>query len=195
MSLGTLTYATMISQVTNWIKTNCTNITNFAGIPSCFKSGYSVSGKCNHPNGCPSDGKGVYDKYTVTISGNVLTQATGSDVDSKMTDFWTNYCGNLDVNLNISPENYLGFIQDMVSFCSARVFMSVSEYSANKYVVYYNGNTTYSNYVALSSTQSQYRFVTATDVAYNAEGILYNIINATNQTIRLIPVRYNTNIA
>lgn len=195
MSLGTLTYATMISQVTSWIKTNCTNISNFAGMPSCFKSGYSVSGKCNHPNGCPSEGKGVYDKYTVTISGNAIAQATASTVDTQMTSFWTDYCGNLNTNLNISPENYLGFIQDMVSFCSGRVFMAVSEYSANKYLVYNGGGTTYSNYVTLSPTQKQYRLVYATDIAYDAQGILYNIINATNQTIRLIPVRYSTNIA
>lgn len=195
MSLGTITYSQMVDLVKNWIKTNCTNISNFGSIPSCFKSGYSVSGKCSHPNGCPSEGRGVYDKYTITISGNIVSEVATSTVDSQMSSFWSTYCGSLNVNLNITAENYIAFMQDMVSFCSGRVFMAVSEYSANKYLIYNSGNTTYSNYVTLSSTQKEYRFVTATDVAYDARGILYNIINAVNQTIRLYPTRYSTTIA
>lgn len=189
MSLGTITYSQMVDLVKNWIKTNCTNISNFGSIPSCFKSGYTITGNCSGT--FPTS---LVDKYTVTISGNVVSEVAASTVDSQMSSFWSTYCGSLNVNLNITAENYINFIQDMISFCSGRVFMAVSEYSANKYLVYNAGNTTYLNYATLSSTQKEYRFVTATDVAYSAQGILYNIINAVNQTIRLYPARYDTNI-
>ena len=191
MSLATVTYGTMISQVTIWIKTYCKNIADFNNLESCFKSGYSATGSCTGTFPYSN----LADKYTVTLIGNAVSSVGTGTVDTQMNEFWTNYCGGLNTSLPISPTNYLGFIQDMTSFCSARVFMAVSEYCANKYLVYYSGSTTYSDYVTLSSAESQYRFVTATDVAYNAEGILYNIINATNKTIRLYPARYSTTIA
>ena len=187
MSLGTVTYGTLIDQVKNWIKTNCINIANYSGLPACFKSGYSATGNCT------STGHAGYytSQYTVTIASGAVAQVTAATVDTQMTSFWNDYCGGISVSLNVTPTNYFAFIQDMTSFCSARVYMANSEFSTNSYLVYNSGGATYVNYKALTSSQQSYKLITADDIAYNAQGILINVINAVNQSLRLQSLHYN----
>lgn len=190
MSLGTITYGEMITQVKNWIKTNCWNIANYANIPACFKSGFYINGNC------AMDTHAAYynSTYTLYITGYDVAQVTSDVVDAQMLNFWTDYCGNISVGLPITPTNYLAFIQDMTSFCSARIYMAVSQFSADKYLVYNAGSATYLDYKALTANQQSYKIINASDVAYQSQGILINIIDAVNQAIRIFPTRYDVTL-
>lgn len=192
MTLPTnVTYSTMIDQVKQWIKTNCINIANFGSLPACFKSGQTAAS-----GSCTSTGHADYynSTYTVKVSSNAVAQVAASTVDTQMTNFWTDYCGNININLNITPTNYLAFIEDMTSFCSARVYIACSEFSQNRYLIYNDGAATYVNNRQLTSSQQAYKLITATDIAYTSQGILINIINAVNQTLRLRPVYYSVTL-
>ena len=186
MSLGNLTYGVLIDQVKTWIKSNCINISAYGTLPACFKSGYS--------NVVAQSGN--YTCTVVTI-GDTVSEVLSSVVDSDMLSFWANYCGNLSVGLQVAPTNYIAFIQDMICFCSERVYIAASQFSQTNYLVYSSGEKSYSSHKVLSSTQQSYKLIMVDDVAYlndNSKGILTGIINDVSKNIRLQCVRYDLNI-
>lgn len=171
MTIASVTYQSLVDVVKNWIKTNCSNISNYANIPTTFKAGYQSKVRYAGNDTSPSS-------YTITISGNAVTSATTANVDSDMTAFLSS-CGLTNLAQNIPASEFLDFIKDMVVFCSTKLVIVGSQLSTTKYLCYDTSNTTYNDKFALDTNQA-YKMMEATDITT----LLSNIITLTRQTIR-----------
>lgn len=171
MIVGTVTYENIVNVVKNWVKTNCTNITNFAGIPAVFKSGYTTTVQYAGDATSPS-------KYTTAISGNAVASVASSTVDTDMTNFLISV-GVSNISSKIPDAEFLDFMKNMVVFCSTKISYVTSQYSTNKYLIYDTTHTTY-NYNVEISDEAQKRLVYAQDVL----DLLTSVITVTKQNMR-----------
>lgn len=172
MTIGTITYQTLVDVIKTAIKSNCINIYNYAGIPASYKAGYT--NKVLYAG----SGTASLSYYTCTIKSNDIKSVTSSTVDTDMTAFLSS-CGLTNLAQNIPASEFLDFIKDMVVFCSTKLVMVGSQLSTAKYLCYDTSNTTYNNKFALDTNQA-YKIMEATDITT----LLSNIITLTRQTIR-----------
>ena len=134
--LQSITYQTIVDAVKTYIKTNCANITNFAGIPNVFKNGYSNKITISGGNAAAT----CY--CTVTLSANEISQATTTDVDNDMTAFLQSIIPVAVLSQPITDSELIKFINDMTIFCSARMTYSTSIYNTGtSYLVYNKAQT------------------------------------------------------
>lgn len=181
MPIANITYQELVDTFKNVIKTNCINITNFASIQACFKSGWTQTLQLNYQNP-------ISYQYIKLIS-NFIQQATAADVDNDMSSF-LNSIGVTNLTKNISEHDYLDFINNLVSFCCTKCNFSVSQYAQNtKYLIYNKNNT----------------FFEKTKVIQNIEGarlidpesfqtIHHCLLITINQTARVVPCKYSVAI-
>lgn len=180
MSIGNITYGTVVNLVKNWIKTNCVNITNFAGIPSVFKSGYTSS------TVFAGAGTAAVATYIYNLTGNAISSVGVSTVDNDMNNFITTIGINDKLNQPIPASEFINFINDMVSFCSTKVCFTTSQFHNVGYTVYYPQNTAYSSVVTLP-TNFDIKVIEATD----AIKILNSLFGVIQQNIRNVTCRYS----
>lgn len=179
MPLGTFTYENVVNQVKNWIKSNCVNITNFAGINGSFKSGWSTSGTVL-----------TSPQYTGTYSVGIsryVSQVTTATVDTDMTNFCNTYGISSRLSQNIPANEFYHFIQDMISFICTKCVYTVGQYAqSTRYLIYYTGNTSYGNTFTISTTDTK-RLAQATD----ATSLMTTMFDIVGRNIRCIPVTYS----
>lgn len=180
MPIGSMTYQNIVDEVKKWIKANCTNITNYAGIPSVFKSGYSLKTKF-----AGDDAGKALSYHTATLTGNAVPSVTASTVDTDMTNFLKTI-GVTDASATIKPAEFLDFMEDMISFCSTKLAYSTSQFSTNKYLIYATANTSYINTRTISDTNN-YKLSMAEDV----NNLIDSFTTVVKQKIRNKPVTYS----
>lgn len=150
-----LTYNELKNTVTNWIKTNCMNISNYGAISSAVKSGYQYT--------IGTFGGGAYtEKATAIISSPLNEPTSASQVDIDMNEFWT-IIGS--PSGYISPYTFYPFINNMVSFCCTKIAYIYSQPNKSgnslKYLIYYPQNKTWKFYTPI--VESEYRLIDASD--------------------------------
>lgn len=177
MPIATITYNEVVTLVTNWIKANCVNISNYAGMPSCFKPGYKVTTRY-------AGNDSVNATYTVTIV-NSIPQVAATTVDSDMTAFLTSIGANTRLNDTLPASEFINFINDMVTFCATKCAFSVSQYSTSKYLVYNASNTTYLSPINITTNE-----VLKVIEAFDILSILNSLGVIINEYIRAIPCKY-----
>lgn len=188
MTISTVTYNTFVNRVKSYIQTRCDNFTNFGSIPSCFKSGYSVTyeADCADKSACVTYSAGA----TFTIANSsVITQVTTERLDSDMNSFLNTYCSAVNLDNPISQKNYLAFLQDMTCFCCAHCKYATSYFSTDTYLVYIPSAVYVHPPVLVSD--SGYKFVQAIDVDYESKGLIDNIFNNSGDTNRQFNVYYS----
>lgn len=184
MTIATITYQQLVTVVTDWVKANCSNIANFAGIESYFKSGWTT-GKQRYAGNDTSPSC-----YTVTISGNIVSQVAATTVDSDMTTFLATNCGLSNLSQNIPDSEFLDFIKDMVVFCSTKVVNVASQYSSTRYICYDTGNTSYTNPFLINTSDAK-KMLLASDITE----LLGNIITLVRQNMRNKTCQYTITLS
>ncbi len=178
MTIAAITYQQVVDIVKNWIKANCVNIANFAGMDGHFKSGWT-SGKIRFEGNDTSPSC-----YTVTLSGNAVSQVAASTVDTDMTNFLSS-CGLTNLSQNIPASEFLDFIKNMVVFCSTKISLTASEYVSKTYIIYDTANTTYNDKYNIDTNDAK-KMMLATDIIQ----IMNNIITLVRQNMRNKVVSY-----
>lgn len=178
MPLASITYNEVVTLVTNWIKANCTNIANYAGMPSCFKPGYSVKTRF-------AGNDSVNANHTETIVKSIA-QVAAATVDSDMTSFLTSIRANTRLNDQLLASEFINFVNDMITFCSTKCSFAVSQYSTSKYLVYTSENTVYMSPIDIT-TAEEFKIIAASDIL----SILNSLGNVIKQNLRTIACTYN----
>lgn len=191
MSLATVTYNSFINTVKDLIKANCINISDYSSLPSCFKSGYSVSyeATCADKSTCITYSAGATFKIA---NSSVISEVAASQVDTNMSSFLNTYCSAVNLDNPISQENYLAFMQDMICFAFAHCKFATSYFTYNTNYLVYISSVMYNNPHVLVSDKG-YKFVQAIDINYESKGLLDNIFNNCSDTNRLYNVYYSVN--
>lgn len=184
MAIASVTYQQVVNTVVSWIQTNCANISNYAGIQSYFKTGYT-SGKVTYAG----SGTASLSCHTTTLKSNGVSSVSAATVTSDMTSFLST-CGLTDLSKTIPTSEFLDFIKDMVVFCSTKVVMVASQYSSTKYICYDITNTTYNDKMQLD-TNSSMKIMEATDITQ----LLSNIITLVRQSMRNKTCQYTVTMS
>ena len=184
MAIANMTFQKLaIDTVASWISTNCTNISNYAGIPAAFKSGYSDVVTY------AGTGTAAVSKHTATIAANAVPQVTSATVTSEMTSFLSAR-GITDLTKNIPQSEFLDFVKDMISFACTKCTWTTSQFNTNKYLIYWSGNTTFYNYYALTDTAT-----TKVSAANDVVELSKSVIDIVRQNIRNKAVKYSITLS
>lgn len=179
MALSAITYNTVVEHVKSWILANCMNFdTTIANLPACFKTGYSVVTTIT-----------TNAKSTVTISKGV-SQVASTTVATDMTNFLTTIQVNDKLNTNIVANEFLNFVEDIISFCSTKIGIAASQYSTTNYMVYLTGNTNYSSLKNITTTTA-YRLIDDADITT----LINFITSVVRQNIRPYVCTYSVTLA
>lgn len=182
MSLANITYNEIIEAVKNYIKTNCTNIANYSSIPACFKSGYTASGQI-------AGNATANSTYSVSIT-KAVAQVNDSTVDTDMTNFINSLGLGNKLTTNCSANNFFNFMNNMISFCSTKLAFATSQYSTNKYLIYYTNNSSYKDVYNIEE-EKIIRLIYASDI----HQMLNAVFNIAKQNIRNVPCTYSITVA
>lgn len=133
-----ITYTSIINIIKNYIKSNCLNVSNFAGIPNQYKTGYTRvigSASANY----------IGEGARATIA-NPVTEVTASTVDSDMATFLTNIgISSSALSYPVDDSSFTPLFTNLAIFCTARVCYAMSNSSNSgtdaKILVYYTGNS------------------------------------------------------
>lgn len=185
MAIGNITYNTIISLVLSYISTNCANISSYNNIPACFKSGYSLTENIPHTGG-------NYNPIAVTtITNTPVQQVLIATVESEMTSFLNSIGLTSDkLNNQLAGEEFYDFINDISSFCTTKLCIVSSQYSADKYLIYNPFNTSYSSLQQISGTQAS-KLITVTD----ANEILNCLITIIQENMKYVACQYSITVS
>ena len=100
--------------------------------------------------------------------------------------FFLSSIGVSNVNATLTAGVFFNFINDMISFISTKCAFTVSQYSSNRFLIYWTGNTTYANTYKINLS-AQEKISQYSDI----HQMLNAIFNIAKQNIRCIPVQYN----
>ena len=185
MAIANMTFQKLaIDTVASWISTNCTNISNFAGIPAAFKAGYAPAATTY-----AGSGSAAVSKYTIKLTANAVPQVTSATVTSEMTSFLSAR-GITDLTKNIPQSEFLDFVKDMISFACTKCTWTTSQFNTNKYLIYWSGNTTFYNYYALTDTAT-----TKVSAANDVIELSKSVIDIVRQNIRNKAVKYSITLS
>ena len=183
MAIGDITYNEIIVLIKNWIKSNAINISNFNAIPAQFKAGWSTGANIS------SNGPHYTSRYSVVIS-KAVNQVAATTVDNDMNAFLNSIGVASKINQNIPTSEFLNFINDIISFCSTKLGFAISQFNANRYLIYITENRSYNSLIQIK-TNLNVKVIEANDI-----NILFNaIINIIKQNIRCYPCKYNYSFA
>lgn len=183
--IPTLTYRTLSDLVKNYAKATCINITNFAGLPACYKAGYSWE--------VGSGGEGAGRMSSIA---NPIVQVAASTVDTDMTNFLNNIgvpASALDYP--IDNANLDNFILDLIVFVSTKIGFAVSQSgnaasSASKYVVYMNNNgLDYTNIRKVAPKEEG----KGAEYIYSGpemQDIMNKFFNSVKKSVRMAPIKF-----
>lgn len=142
MSTPNVTYQTIITQVLNWITTNCKNVgTNYDSLDSFFKSGSSVTvAKTVSKSVDQTSPKNGTDHACATFSVSVATgisQVGASTPESELTTFLNGL--NLPKSAwsyPIDNKNLYAFLYNIFLFCSFKIVNVATVVPANAGTLY-----------------------------------------------------------
>lgn len=176
-----ITYQELADTVRNFVTSNCTNVSNYSSLPSCFKSGYSDSSRIGG-----NDFQNVTVTYTITKS---VPSISSSIVTSEFNGF-LNQCGmNMKLSQNLSSNNFFVAFNNFVSFVATKVAVAISQFSSQSYLIYIQ-NSGYRDLIT-PSTELDNRLATATDVPL----MLNAIIDTARQNFRCFACQYSVSIS
>lgn len=174
MSIGNVTYKSLKDLVVTYIVDNSYNInsTKFNSLPNYFKSGYSKT-VYTAPNG-----SGYTSHIYISITDNIVSLVSNT-VDSNITTFLAN-AGYTNLNANIPTSQFIGYFNNLISFCSRYLRFSTSQFTSTAYLIY--GDT--------GSTASYTGEADDLIRAKSMNDILNILQNRLNIVIKCYPVRY-----
>ena len=186
MSIENITYKQMSDTVSSWIKSNCSNISNYASINSCCKPGYSYSVYTNEFR--------MVENATASITSS-LKQINSSVVDSQLSQFLSSI-GISNINAIVPENNFYTLINDLVAFCTSKLKFIVSQSNNNtnsavKYLVYDDSQAVQSNYVVNVQQTPVYNYICKASTATQLTQYLIILIKS---TIRTVSCRYSFSI-
>lgn len=186
--IETITYSQIIDVVKNWIKSNCSNITNYNGMNNCVKNGYSYT--------VGSSGSNAWvESATASLSSSITGAVSSGTVDTDMSTFLSTIAPSIsDLNVSVTPDNFYKFINDMCCFCCTKLAYVTSQ-SGNastsfvRYLIYWSGNTTWSYNITINPSEVQNYFIIASDINVFWQNIV-DMMTRISGNIRVLPVRY-----
>lgn len=183
MTIVNVTYETIRDTVKNWVKSNCSNITNYDGMSSAVKNGYSYT--------IGSSGKTAYTESATATLSSSLTSVTTSQVDTDMNTFWSLIGSPSGV---IAPDMFYKFINDMACFCATKLAFITSQSgnassSSVKYLIYWSANTNWNYNVKIDKSTVSQHYISASDVSMLWQNII-DMMTRVNGNIRVIPCKY-----
>lgn len=186
MTLGPITYQNIVDTVKTWIKANCVNITNYAGMSACVKNGYSYQ--------IGSSGSSAYIETAKASLSSQIIQLSASIVDSDMSNFLISVGASSFLNTNVSQDNFFKFISDMVCFCGTKLAYATSQSnnsstSTVRYLIYNNLNSTYNYKINIVQSSATTEILKANDTAVFLNYII-DLINQIGNNIRVVPCKY-----
>lgn len=187
MSISKVTYNTFVNKIKDLLIADCLNISNYDLLPSCFKSGYSMSyeADCADKSTCITYSAGATFKIA---NSSVVNTVSSTQVNIDMNNFLSTYCSAVNLDNPISERNYLAFMENMNCFACAHCKFATSYFTQNVYLIYIS-SVIYNNPRTLLSDQG-YKFVQAIDVDYESKGLIDNIFNCCGDANRLHNVYY-----
>lgn len=180
--IQSITYNTIINNIKTYIKNNCVNITNYAGLPSAFLSTYSNTVTISGGNAAAT----CY--CTITASSNYIVQASTSDVDTDMTNFCNTIGLTSYLNDPVKDTEFVKFMNDIINFCGTKLAFSTSIYNSNRYLIYNKNQTTYGTTYTINAGSAN-KIIGTTDVTTAINTLMTEV----NKVIREIPVQYSLN--
>lgn len=184
MAIENITYESIRDTVKNWIKSNCSNITNYAGMSSAVKNGYSYT--------IGSSGSNAYTETAkATLSSSLSSATNASQVDTDMNTFW-NLIGS--PSGNITPDNFYKFINDMACFCATKLaFITSQTGNANsssvRYLIYWTSNNNWNFDIYIDKSTATHHYIIANDVNTFWKNII-DMMTRVDGNIRVIPCKY-----
>ena len=193
MSLGNMTYGTVVDTVKNWIKTNCTNISNYSGMSTGIKSGYNYT--VSTYSIAIETQTTVYTETAKGTMTNSLAEVSSSVVDTDMNNYLYQIGIYNRLSENISINNLYKFIDDIVIFCCSRVYFITNQTSNTnsstiRYRIYKTGTVNYKNTSIIGSSQN-FLLVEAAPTKL----FLDNLINYIKSNIRVESCKYTYTVS
>ena len=137
------TYSQVINYLKTLISSTCINISNYAGLPACFKPNFSY--RYEATNGTYTlHNNWAYRKQLPVMTAyisNPITECSFSTMSSQLDSFIRSIVPN--INARVSTEDFFNLINNLMSFCSCRLFFTCSYLHPNTYVIYNQGNVSY----------------------------------------------------
>ena len=187
-SLGPITYNTIINRVTSWIKSNCSNITNYSDMNSCVKNGYSYK--------VGTSGFGIY----VETASSTMTSSIGSVSANTVDTDMNNYIATLNIssilNNPVTENNFYAFMNNMVNFCSTNVGFVASQAdnsstSNYQYMIYKSGTIDTSKNMSIDLNSDEKYLITASDV----NDFFNKSFDSFKKTARVYPCRFTYSLS
>ena len=137
MTVPSITYQTLVNNAATQISNLCNNITDYAGIEACFKSGYSKTESKTGTGQIVKTGT-----LTTTISSNAVpTQTVASTVTTELTNYVTSK-GIVLAN-NITTNGLALFYNCLAAFSRTKVKQYISQMTTTKVICYNSGTTNF----------------------------------------------------
>lgn len=174
MGIENITYGELKNSVVTYIQNNCYNINNdkFLLLPEQFKSEYT-----NKEVYSNSEGPNYTSHAYISIVSTTAISKITDTVDTDLTNFLTGY-NNL--NSNIPVKEFIGFFNNIVSFCSRYLRFTTSQFSNTSYLIY-------------GDTGSSVKYTGENDdiiYAKDMNDILNVLQNRLSIVVRCYPVKY-----
>ena len=193
MPLQNITYSEIVDLVKNFIKTKCQNISGYGGMSGAVKNGYSFT--VASVLVATVDLVEKREQATATLTSPLSSAVSPSVVDTDMTNYLTSVGINSYLSSNISSENFLKFMNDIMTFCTTKLgYISsqtgIGSTSFVEYLVYNTSNTTYNNSITITNSSEMEYLIKANDV----QQILQYIVNNMTNKIRVMTCKYTFSI-
>jgi len=138
MTTPALTYQQLMTAAINKISAVCLNVSNFAGIPAAYKSGYT------HTTTQKGGGtRQITMTLTATLSSGAISQVTSSVVSDQLNAFFNERGITAKASKAITDRGLANFYNNLAAFCYARIFVYSSQETTTNVIAYYSGSVTY----------------------------------------------------
>ena len=187
--IPTLTYRTLVDIVKNHVKSACTNISNFNGMPACYKAGFSI-----YLGGSQHYGGGRMSGVTTPV-----VQVSAGTVDSDMTTF-LNRIGVSEDKLDypIDNANLEKFMVDLLVFTSTKVGFVTAQggagASSSKYTIYMNNNGLDYTRTQVINPKPEGSGEECVYSGTEVRTLLDNFLNSVKKSARIYPIKFSFGI-
>ena len=194
MSLGSITYGTIVDAVKTWIKSNCSNIANYSGMSNAVKNGYSYT------VGTSSAGAAYSESATCSLSSSITAAVGASTVDTDMNNFLSTIgVTSTMLSQNVNPTQYYKFINDMCCFCCTKLAFVTSQTgnasnTSVRYLIYWTGNTAYNYNISIASSTATAYVCNAADFNKIWQNLVDMMVRISGN-IRVLPVKYTYSLS
>ena len=163
------TYKELYDEALALIKAQCTNVTNFAGLPSSIKSGYTYNDTKNR----------ITMRYTIS---NPVSEMSSSAFDALFQTSMTNHGIYGKLSSEVTPRGVYNFYKALIAFCTANIRICCSQLLTTKYII------------CVSGTETSVTSITEGDKITTTEAVVLSkdIVNIMMSTAKPYYVRYTT---